>query len=234
MGSDTLRRTAGLAGLAGALLFFAGDMLFSGYFGSGASFASGMLATVQHASPERLFAGGLVGPLAACLCIVGFWHVYLNIRPEAAAFGRIMLVAFCLLMVAGSAIHTLWAAKGLALKYCSGQGPQCASLIATMKTYWSLANMQGEIPGYTGALLLAVLVVLGKTRYPRWTIVANPAVLIAAVSFAYLVPAPAGAILAGGGINLSIAVFFAVSTATTWKRVADRVHSGQALASARN
>lgn len=52
------------------------------------------LATVQHASPERLFAGGLVGPFAACLWIAGFWHVHMNIRPEAAAFGRIMLAAF--------------------------------------------------------------------------------------------------------------------------------------------
>lgn len=223
MDSNTMRRSAGIAGLAGALLFFAGDMLFYGYWGSGASFASGMLATVQHASVERLFAGGLVAPLAACLCIIGFWHVYLNVRPKAAVVGRVMLVAFWLLMIAGSAIHMLWTAKGLAMKYCSGQGPECTNLIAAMKSYWSLADMQGEIPGYVGALLLAVLVVLGKTMYPRWTVIFNPAVLIAVSSFAYLVPAPLGAILVGGGINLSIAVFFAVSAATTWKRRVDDI-----------
>jgi hypothetical protein len=95
-----------------------------------------------------------------------------------------------------------------------------------MKSYWSLANTMGEIPGYIGAVLLAILVVLGKSWYPRWTIIANPAVLITAASFAYLVPSPIGAILAGGGINLSIAVFFAVSTATTWRRPAEAVTAG--------
>jgi len=113
-----MRRLAGLSGLAGALLFFAGDMLFYEHFGPGAAFAKGMLATVLRASPERLFAGGLVGPIAACMCIVGFWHVYVNIRPSNLLLARLMFVLFSVLMVAGSAVHTLWTAKGLALKYC--------------------------------------------------------------------------------------------------------------------
>src|SRR5579859_4811589 len=78
--ADRNRRIAGLCGLAGALLFFVGDMLFYGHLGSGANFSAGLLNTVTHASDARLFAGGLVGPLAACLCIIGFWHVYLNTR----------------------------------------------------------------------------------------------------------------------------------------------------------
>ncbi|MEO8748293.1 MAG: DUF6796 family protein, partial [Rhodanobacter sp.] len=114
MNSDRIQRLAGVAGLVGALLFFAGDMLFCGYFGSASSFAAGMLLTVRHASVERLFIGGLLGPVAACLCLVGFWHVYQNVRPKAVVAGRIMLVAFVMLMIAGSAVHTLWAAKGLA------------------------------------------------------------------------------------------------------------------------
>lgn len=43
--SDRVRRLAGVSGLAGALLFFAGDMLFYGHFGPGAEFAEGMLST---------------------------------------------------------------------------------------------------------------------------------------------------------------------------------------------
>ncbi len=87
------------------LLFFAGDMLFYGHLGPGNQFASGMLTTIQGASVERLFAGGLIGPIAACMCIVGFWHVYLNVRPQSQTLGCLMLAAFCVLMVAGSAVH---------------------------------------------------------------------------------------------------------------------------------
>src|SRR4249920_3766377 len=96
--TNKFRRLAGLSGFVGALLFFAGDMLFYGHLGSGSNFAQGMLAAVQQASIARLFAGGLVGPLAACLCIVGFWHVYLNVRPTNVRLGRILFALFAMLM----------------------------------------------------------------------------------------------------------------------------------------
>lgn len=215
---DRPRRVAGLCGLFGALLFFAGDMFFYGYFGPGAGFADGMRATVTQASDQRLFAGGLIGPVAACLCIVGFWHVYLNVRPASATLGRIMLVAFFLLMVGGSAVHTLWTARGLALKYCNGQGPPCSDLLAATKLYWTLAYNLSAIPGYLAATLLLGLVLMGKTWYPRWTAIANPAVLILLSPLAAKVPAPLGAVFVGGSANLSIAVFFLASVVTTWNR----------------
>jgi hypothetical protein len=215
--SNLIRRLAGLSGLAGALLFFAGDMLFYGHFGSGEKFVEGMLATVGRASPERLFAGGLIGPIAACMCMVGFWHVYLNIRPANLLLSRMMLALFSVLMVAGSAVHTLWTAKGLALKYCYGQGAPCSDLLTAMKSYWTLTYNLGAIPGYIGAVLLVGLVVLRKTYYPRWTVIANPAVLSILSPLAARVPAPLGAILVGGFTNLSIAIFFLTSVSTTWK-----------------
>jgi hypothetical protein len=71
-GTEWKRRWAGVAGCEGALLFFVGDMLFYGHWGSGAGFHEGMIETVRNASLGRLFAGRLVGPFAACLCIEGF------------------------------------------------------------------------------------------------------------------------------------------------------------------
>jgi hypothetical protein len=213
---DHIRRLAGLCGLAGALLFFVGDMLFYGYFGPGAGFTEGMHEIVMHASTARLFAGGLIGPMAACLCIIGFWHVYLNVRPSSALLGRVMLVCFFLLMVSGSAVHTLWTAKGLALKYCSNQGSPCSDLLTATKSYWTLAYYIGAIPGYVGAVLLFVLVLMRKTWYPRWTLLANPAILFLLSPLAEKVPSPLGAILVGGSANLSIAVFFLVSVLVSW------------------
>jgi hypothetical protein len=213
---DCMRRLAGLCGLIGALLFFAGDMFFYGHFGSGSSFADGMRTTVVQSSTQRLFAGGLIGPIAACLCIVGFWHVYLNVRPSSELFGRVMFAAFFILMVGGSAVHTLWTAKGLALKYCYGQGSPCSDLLTMTKSYWTLAYNLTSIPGYLGGVLLMGLVLTRKTWYPRWTVLVNPGVLILLSPLAAKVPSPLGAIVVGGSANLSIAVFFLVSVATTW------------------
>jgi len=216
--SNRVRQFSGVCGLVGALLFFGGDMLFYGYLGPGSGFAEGMRTTVIHASEERLFAGGLIGPIAAGLCIVGFWHVYLNMHRSPALLRKLTFGVFFALMVAGSAVHTLWTAKGLTLKYCYDQSGACPQLLAAVKSYWGIAYNLSAVPGYIGAMLLAVLVLMGKTCYPRWTVLLNPGVLIVSLSyFAGFVPSPLGAILVGGVTNLSIAAFFLTSIFTTWR-----------------
>ena len=153
--------------------------------------------------------------------------------------GRVMLVLFAVLMVFGSAIHTLWTAKGIALKYCygsaeigrSGAAPlqretsdeaACRGVVQATNDYWDLAYNIGAVPGYIGAVLLIGLVLWGKTWYPRWTVLANPAALILLEPLADRAPAPIGAVLSGGFTNLSIAVFFVVSVATSWTREDDK------------
>ena len=121
-------------------------------------------------------------------------------------------------MVFGSAIHALWTAKGLALKYCLGNDDAgCRAVTQAVSSYWELAYNIGSIPGYVGAIALAVLVLLRRTNYPRWTALANPAVLILLSPLTNRIPAPLGAIISGGSTNLSIALFFLVSLITTWK-----------------
>lgn len=215
----SLHRLAGLAGLAGALLFFTGDMLFYGYLGAGSTFHQAMIETVQRDSVQRLFAGGLVGPAAACLCILGFWHVWGNVKPWNPILGRVMFFAFCALMIVGSATHALWTTRGLAIKLCTGQtAAPCPELLAAVQDYWRLLYDMAEVPGYLGSLLLLWLVLRGGTAYPRWTALANPGVLLFASYPAIWVPAPLGAVLVGGSTNLSIAAFFLISLATTWRR----------------
>jgi len=96
--------------------------------------------------------------------------------------------------------------------------PASADLAGSVKSYWTLAYNFGSIPGYLGAILLLGLVLLRRTNYPRWTALANPAVLILMSYLAVYVPAPVGAILVGGSANLSIALFFLVSLLSTWRK----------------
>jgi hypothetical protein len=141
----------------------------------------------------------------------------LNVRPSQKFAGRVMLVLFAVLMVCGSAIHTLWTAKGLAMKFCYySDDVGCRGLLPAVNSYWDLAYNIGAVPGFVGAIVLIGLVVWGKTWYPRWTVLANPAVLMLLSPLADRVPAPFGAVLSGGFTNLSIAVFFLVSVWTTW------------------
>ena len=212
------RRLAGADGLAGALLFFCGDMLFYGHWGAGDTFKEGMLTVLQQGSLSRLFTGGLVGPVAACLCIIGFWHVRQNIVPRSPLLGSVVFYALAAMMVAGSALHVLWVPRGLAIKYSDTVGPYAPELIAELRRYWEIAYDLTAVPAYLGVIVLAIVVLLGKSLYPRWTVLANFGLLSLFAALADRTPAPFGAILVGGFTNLSIATFFLVSLVSTWNR----------------
>ena len=210
------RRLAGLAGLLGALLFFCGDMLFYGHVGSGASFHEGMQHVVREASLIRLFIGGLLGPIAACFCIIGFWHVRQNITPRSPLLGRLTFYCFAAMMVAGSAVHALWVPRGLASKYEVALNTCAPDLFAALRGYWEVAYNLAAVPAYIGAVLLLFVVVFRRSIYPRWTALANFGLLSLLAPIVARTSAPIGAILVGGFTNLSIAVFFLVSVLSTW------------------
>lgn len=146
-------RLSGMAGVAGASLFLVGDLLYNGHLGSGGPYASGMQAMLRNAPDARIFAGGLVGPAAACLCMLGFWHFYRNVRPRSRLLGRVMLGASWLFWVGAGAVHALWAVKELTLKYCSATPSDCDHLQGAIQTYWTLLYNCVAAPGYLVAVL---------------------------------------------------------------------------------
>src|SRR5438309_4616005 len=122
------------------------------------------------------------------------------------------------MMVVGSAVHALWVPRGLAIKYSDAVGGYAPDLLAALRRYWEIAYDLAAVPAYFGAILLAILVVLGKSLYPRWTVLANFGVLSLLALLAERTSAPLGAILVGGFTNLAIAIFFLVSVVSTWNR----------------
>jgi len=100
--------------------------------------------------------------MAACLCIIGFWHVRQNSVPLRPLLGRVVFYALAAMMVAGGAVHALWVPRGLAIKYADTVGGYAPELIAALRRYWKIAYDLAAVPAYFGAILLAILVVLGK------------------------------------------------------------------------
>jgi hypothetical protein len=186
-------------------------MLFYGHFGAGAIFHQGMERVVHEAPLARLFTGGMLGPPAACLCIIGFWHVGQNIAPRSPLLGRVVFYILAAMMVVGSAVHALWVPRGLAFRYELQLAAHAPDLFGALRRYWELAYDLAGVLAYIGAILLLLVVLLGKSIYSRWTALANFGLLSLLEPLASHVPAPLGAILVGGFTNLCIAVFFLVS-----------------------
>ena len=103
---------------------------------------------------------------------------------------------------------------GLATRYeLTTHAPE---LFAALRRYWELAYDLAAVAAYIGAILLLLVVLFGRSNYPRWTVLANFGLLLLLEPLASQVPSPLGAVLVGGFTNLSIAVFFLVSVLSTW------------------
>lgn len=179
-----------------------------------------MVAVVQSDSLTRLFIGGLIGPVAACLCLIGFWQVRERITPRSPLLGWLTFLSGAAMMVAGSALHALWVPRGLSYRYAAQAYP--TELLVALRDYWQAAYYMAAIPAYFCSVLLFVTVLLGRSLYPRWTVLANFGLLSLLTPLATQVPSPVGGILVGGFTNLSIATFFLVSALSTWRTQADQ------------
>jgi hypothetical protein len=208
------QRAAGLCGLAGGCIFFAGDMLMYGHFGAASDLPSIILKTVREVALKQLFFGGLVGPVAACLCTLGFWHVYRNLTPGLIRLAILVLSATSMSML--GAVHVLWVAKGLLKRECLEASIVCSRVASQVNDYWNTAYYLGVIPAYIACALLALMIIAKRSIYPRWTLIFNPALSIFVAPALIYVPGPLGAPLAGGDSNLFIVFFFIVSVLTTW------------------
>ena len=205
--------TAG-AGLVGAVLMFTGDMLLYGHFGSGAEFINRYKTVIAEAGTLRLYLAGALGPVAAIFYLIGAYHLYLRLQPSRA-LGRIVTsFAFAAVFVIAGAVHAVWAAYALVLRGVA-HGQANTDLETVMRAYLAFVYRLAEVVGYPSALLLFVLVLMGRTTYPRWSVFLNPGLLMLASSLVVFLPAPIGAPIVGGLFNLAFVVFFALSLATT-------------------
>jgi hypothetical protein len=209
------RETGGVLGLLGAVFLFAGDMLLYGHFGSGSGVAEGARIVALQAPFFRLFLGGLLGPLCATLYLVGFWHVYQNVSPRALWPARIVTAGFSLGMITGGAFHSLWGTRQLLVRFAEQPPAAPPELFNAVRKYMELTYEASLVPFVVGFLILLIVVLAGRSNYPRWTALVNPGLLLVSRPLAGHVPAPFGAVLVGGYFNLAFCLFFAVSVATT-------------------
>lgn len=217
------RRAAGIIGLVGAIVLFVGDMLLYGHLGSSANFWDGVQRVAEQASLARIYVGGLLGPVGAVMYLAGFWHIYLNTHRAGKRAAKVMLVGLTTMIVSGGAYHVLWVVRILSFRYGLANVADLSPFSDELGFYLTTVYNVSAAPGYLVSPILAVLVLFGRSQYPRWTVLVNPgllmflSLLIGTSGF----PAPVGAVVMGGYINLTFCLFFAVSIITTWKEEPD-------------
>ena len=181
-------------GLIGALLMFCGDMTL--YFDKDDYVQDGTINPIidimKKLPPKRVMLGGLIGPVAAFLYCIGFYHIVL-ITDEAfhnAAFAAFLLSCFGI--IAGGAYHSHCAYLGLL-----GADEHRDGLDIAMKYFQKLALILYAGEGL-GLLILIVLMALGKTVFPQWMALMSPGVLFLLKPLSRKLPKGLHMVICGG------------------------------------
>lgn len=203
--------STGIAGIIASCLMYTGDMLL--YFTAKpvASFQEEIVQIMSEISPERLQAGGLLGPVSAFLYMTGFYHIYLLVKPESNKIAKVLFGLLCFGIMYGGAFHTHFTFLGFIAGFGNAELLQLAENFAVLNYYFVL------FPGLMAYALLAYLIIAKKTFYPRWVVVFSPIILFWFSGLVKHLPQPLMMLTAGGWSNMIFIIFFSISTVLSCK-----------------
>jgi hypothetical protein len=198
----------GLIGAMGSLLYFLGDMIL--YFTT-APFDKnmGMLGYAKLMSSfsiPRIMAGGFIGPFAAFLFCIGHLQLTLAIKPKYKIWTAVIIGILVCGEIIGGAYHTQFGILGFMYPESSTIG--IGLLIDNISVFGNIIYYMLIL----GFALLSILIITGKTAYPRWFFLITPLVVVWLNYFIEYLPQPFYIIFSGGWTSLIYLPYFIVST----------------------
>lgn len=196
-----------IIGLLGSFIMFIGDMAL--YYNKNDYVADGTLQPIieimKQESRFRLYIGGILGPLAAFLYCIGYYHAVLMTNQSASIFGWLCFLVNCAGIICGGAYHSHCANLGLISRH---DDEACLEevllfLDAQKKVAFGLQAI--------GFLILAVLIFAGCTALPRWAGILTPGVLVLLTPLMRKLPKGLHMIICGGWTNLISVIYYIVA-----------------------
>ena len=197
-------------GLAGALLMFAGDMLLyytpedfaCGPKSSAEERINAIIDVMKELPAGRVMAGGMIGPIAAFLYCIGFYHIVLMTNEQTYTLAMAAFLLSCFGIIIGGAYHSHCAYLGLL-----GDDGGRNALNAAMKYFQKMPLILYAGEGL-GFLLLIFLIVTGRTVLPRWIFLLSPGMLFLLKPAVSRLPKGARVIISGGWMNLISVIYY--------------------------
>lgn len=226
MGIETCKagtvRILGMVGIIGVLLTIVSDLVLLGRPDTGYSFFKLGTASMTVIENWRITAGTFAGVVMLPFQIAGLISLYQGLKPSGRFLPAAVLLMDAHALIMGVAFHTSYAfiAGGWKL-FAAGPGNVDAlGLVTDFDFYWKLfvVIMFSELA--VGSIIFIVLVLKGKTLYPRWMAAFNPLFVTAFMLLMIpVIPSPVGGFVGPAVLNLSTLIFFVLSTALIYKKL---------------
>ena len=206
-----------IIGFLGAFLMFCGDMLlyydpndFDSSIGEGVDAkAKAIIAVMSKIPSKRLIAGGLIGPVAAFLYCIGFYHIIFISDENARIVATIAFLLLCLGIITGGAYHSHCAYLGLLPDLLAKEKFKDAQNLF-LRYFQKMIIIVYAAEGI-GFILLAGIIVSGHSLLPRWMFLLSPIVLFLLKPAVARLPKGVRIIISGGWTNLISVIYHAVA-----------------------
>ena len=198
----------GFSGMLGALVLFAGDMLFY-YNGAQTDFITNMSVS----SDARIIASGITALIAAWLYTLGAGQIYYAFQPAKTWVRLMVFLSFAAIMITYGVVHGAYIAIATSAKNAAALGMAAESFTGLAITANNALRFMAYLPFAIFSLLFIPAVWLKHTHYPRWVILFSPVVLFLLRDL--IVGNFEGGfktIIGGGYLNLLLLLFFIAST----------------------
>lgn len=210
-------RITGLAGMAGGLVLFAGDMLFY-YSATGTDLKLNM----GNVSDERIVASGVAALVATWLYVLGAGQVLIAFKTTTVLARNTVVTCFVAIFIAFGIVHGAYVAIAATAKVATQYqlDVEQATALAVQ------ANNTLRLFIYPIFALLSYVFITRvwqrKTLYPRWIILFFPLIpFLFQGLISRLLSGGAWIVIVGGFFNLILVVFFAASTIALWSSGTD-------------
>ena len=194
-------------GLIAGILMFSGDMLLyydkKDYVSDG-TFHS-VIEIMKNVSDKRLYAGGLIGPIASFLYCIGYYHIVLIADNELSVLAIIGFLSSCLGIIIGGAYHSHCAYLGLIGKLDDKEA------MDIVIQYFSFINKLSLLFQIIGLLILFVCILFGWTILPNWCAIISPGILYLLLPLMKKLPRGIHIIVCGGWNNLIFVIYYFVA-----------------------
>lgn len=161
----------------------------------------------------QVVAGHYLALVGIPLGLLGFWQVYVGVRPAGGPLPRLVWLLGAWAFVVGTVFHASFAFVIGAIQ----TGDTSGALLARYAAVFEPVGLLLVAAMGVTLLVLGYLVAFRETRYPRWFVALNPLVVQALTGvFALLAPEAVRIALVVTSYNLSVLVLFVASTALLW------------------
>jgi hypothetical protein len=195
------------AGVLGAAIYFAGDMLCYGGWGTGqVSFAERMARVALW----RLHLCSISAPVGTGLYLLGAFGLWFCCRRASPLLAALVLTSLCTDFLFGGVWHGIGGPLGFAIQRC---GLDSSAVEEIRKLIGILRN----VCGFSGIIGLGIWIFLTLKKIcgvPRWVVLFCPLITLWLRGLMARVPAPVGLPLSGGWGNISHLIWFAILTLT--------------------